>query len=186
VSRLLAIAAGLALLVACEHDEQPFENIVWGGQCSAAPRTFEVAFRAEDRVDESGQRRTYLGHVLLVVDGTGLEDHYLWQIRVDDDGGAETEWMQRAPIPDEIAEAWDLRPLALSARTFVDRGDSAEVTGTCTWDGQPGDLTLWMTDDCDACIDCATVGSPRGGALGAMLAAVAALVSRSRRRPRRR
>jgi MYXO-CTERM domain-containing protein len=178
MSRLFALAAALLLGIAC-GGEDPFDNHAWEASCSVAPYDFLVIFPGAERLDESGARRSYLAHVDIEVDPSGLEDSYLWQVDVDDAGTAETVWMERAPIPDDVVVAYDLKPLTIAASTFQQGQESASITGTCTWDDEPGDFgtdTSW----CDSyCFQCATGGDPRHLGLGAAVAA-ALVVGRRR------
>jgi MYXO-CTERM domain-containing protein len=165
-------------LAAC-NQPGPFDARAWGATCSVAPLPLQVTFPGTQRVDESGSERSYLAHVDVALDASGLADVYVWQVQVDDRGNAQTEWMERAPIPDDLVAAFDLQPLDLDPTSFTSGTDNAEMSGHCAWGDTEGDLAMNATWCSGICFDCATGGDPRQ--LSVALTAMGALALRRRR-----
>lgn len=144
----------------CEHDEHPFE-VWWTSSCSAEGMPpILVVFDKDFWEDDRGNRREYTGEVQLQL-ADGLWDSWLWTVEVNlRDETAETVDLVHLPIPDDFVDAYDLRPLDLQALTYTEdpEGTWARMSGTCAWGQTQGELNLSMADDCDACIECSTIG----------------------------
>ena len=158
--RAAALVLALAALHGCEHDEHPFE-VAWSATCTAEGMPpMIVVFDEDFWEDDRGQRREYIGEAQLQLD-QDLWDSWLWTVRIDlGDMTAETVDLVHVPIPEPFVQAWDLRELDLQVDTYTEdpEGTWAGMSGTCAWGADEGDLTLRMADDCDACLDCSTLG----------------------------
>ncbi|MCO4748199.1 MAG: hypothetical protein KC912_25620 [Proteobacteria bacterium] len=162
--RLAALTVTVALLLGCEHNEHPFE-VPWSVNCAAPDAPPMGAFFDRDFwQDDNYNRRRYTGEMRVHMD-LELYDSWMWAIEVNlADETAETLTLEQSPIPDSFVQAYDLQPLGLTLDTYVEDIDEewAEMTGTCSWGDSTGEMSMRQQDDCDACIDCSTVGgSPR-------------------------
>jgi hypothetical protein len=182
--RLALLALGLLGLAACEHDEHPFE-IGWSVTCAAegAP-PLSAAFSKDFWEDDQGRRREYVGELRAHLDAEELWDSYRWLVAVDlREGTAESVELVHTPIPDDFADAFGLEPLSVTLQTYEEdpEGSWAQMTGTCAWGGATGALTMRQSDDCDACLECSTLGLIPPG-LVALIPVWLGLAARRRRR----
>ncbi|TNE85079.1 MAG: hypothetical protein EP330_27130 [Deltaproteobacteria bacterium] len=158
--RIALVAVTLTVLLGCEHDEHPFE-IPWTGSCTALDNPSVIArFSKDFWEDDAGNRRRYLGEVQVPLEAD-LFDSWMWEVRVNlRDETAETLDLVHVPIHEDFAAAYGLQDLGMDPATYAEdpNGAFAEMTGTCSWGGRSGELFLRQNDDCDACIECSTVG----------------------------
>lgn len=147
-------------LAGCEHDEHPFE-VAWSTSCGIEGMPpLQVVFDKDFWEDDRGSRRQYVGEVRLDL-GNELYDSWMIRVAVDlKDETAETVELVHTPIPASFVEAYDLRLLDLDLQTYFEdeEGTMAEMTGTCRWGNDTAELFMQMSDDCDTCITCASLG----------------------------
>jgi hypothetical protein len=169
------LAVLLLLLAGCEDNEHPFGD-TWSMSCGAegAPPMM-ASFNTPTRLDDSGNRREYLGRV--DVSGPAMNFTWLWDVTVDlKEGAAETQSLTLVPTPDEYVASGELKTLTLDVRTYSEADDtqSAHMEGDAR-----GPLVMDQFDDCDLCPDCSTLTVLPAGGGAAFL--VLALMRRRRR-----
>ena len=158
--RIAALVLAALALAGCEHDEHPFE-VAWSASCAVEGMPpLDVVFDKALWLDDSGNRRQYVGEARLNLDNE-LFDSWLITVEVNlKDETAQTLDLVHVPIPPSFTDAYDLKTLDLQLETYFEdeEGTMAEMTGTCAWGSEGGALFMSMADDCDTCITCASLG----------------------------
>ena len=136
-STLLAAAVGL--LGCGSHEVQGLPPMGdWRASCSVAPYGLTMTFPDAGDLRDRGEQTVRVADVEIPLDSTGLSDFYVMHVGFTSPatssvwtGGAQTIWMEEAPMPDAMVTEWGLQPFSVDLTSFQLGGQSKAAEYGC-------------------------------------------------------